>query len=82
MNGDATNNMADYDLLIDSIIGVPRGDANLDGAFNSSDLVSIFQVGRYETAQPANWADGDWDGDGFFSSVDLVLVFQLGTYRG
>ncbi len=81
MNGDATNDSADYDMLIDSIVGVPRGDANLDFAFNSSDLVSVFQLGKYETVQLANWADGDWDGDGSFSSADLVLVFQLGTYR-
>jgi hypothetical protein len=82
MNGDAVNDAADFDMLIESILGAPRGDANLDGAFNSSDLVSIFQVGKYETGQAATWSEGDWNGDSQFSSTDLVLVFQWGTYRG
>jgi hypothetical protein len=49
-------------------------DVNLDGAFNSSDLVHLFQVGRYETAQSATWSEGDWDGNGRFDSSDLVLA--------
>jgi hypothetical protein len=81
LNGDTVNDTADYEMLLDSIVGVPRGDANLDFAFTSSDLVSIFQSGKFETTQAAGWAEGDWTGDGLFTSTDLILVFQLGTYR-
>jgi hypothetical protein len=58
------------------------GDANLDGVFNSRDLVVIFQAGEYEDRIPGNstWSDGDWDGDGDFTSSDLVQAFQTGKY--
>lgn len=56
------------------------GDVNGDGRFNSSDLVLVFQAGKYEQASLATWFEGDWNGDGIFSSSDLVTVFQIGTY--
>lgn len=57
------------------------GDANLDGIFNSTDLVLVFQAGKYETGiQNADWATGDWNEDGYFNSSDLVLAFQEGCY--
>jgi hypothetical protein len=54
------------------------GDANLDGEFDSSDLVSVFIAGEYEdhTALNSGWAEGDWDGNADFQSGDLVLAFQ------
>jgi hypothetical protein len=58
----------------------PVGDANLDGRFDSSDLVLIFQVGKYQTGIQASWQDGDWNGDLRFDSRDLVLAFQKGTF--
>ena len=57
------------------------GDVNDDDRFNSSDLVWIFQVGKYETEEPALWSEGDWNGDGRFNSNDLVLAFQAGGYE-
>ena len=58
------------------------GDANLDGVFNSSDLVSIFQAGEYEdeSTNNSNWNEGDWNGDGEFDSSDLILAFQAGKF--
>lgn len=59
------------------------GDSDLDGEFNSSDLVSVFAYGQYEDAVVGNssWATGDWNGDGEFNSSDLVLAFQDGGYE-
>ncbi len=59
------------------------GDANLDGIFDSSDMVLVFQSGHYEDNVPGNsdWTTGDWDGDGDFTSLDMVLAFQQGTYE-
>ena len=59
------------------------GDSNLDGEFNSADLVSIFVAGEYEDAIGGNstWATGDWSGNGEFDSADLVLAFQDGGYE-
>ena len=58
------------------------GDSNLDGRFDSSDLVQVFQVGEYEDGVllNSNWSDGDWTGDGEFDTTDLVFAFQAGTY--
>ena len=56
------------------------GDANLDGAFDSEDLVHIFIRGRYNTNEPATWGDGDWNGDGRFDSDDIVFAFIHGKY--
>jgi hypothetical protein len=83
LNDDTANNAADYAVMVDSIVGASRGDANLDGVFGSSDLESVFRAGKYERPHslPAMWADGDWNADGLFTSADLVLAFQLGSFR-
>ncbi len=59
-----------------------RGDANLDGAFDSGDLVAIFEAGEYEDgiAQNSTWATGDWNGDREFDTGDLVAAFKDGGY--
>lgn len=60
--------------------GTCIGDVNLDGVFNSSDLVQLFQVGIYEKGDVATWTTGDWNGDCEFNSSDLLLAFQEGCY--
>jgi ELWxxDGT repeat protein len=57
------------------------GDANFDHLFDSSDLVSVFQRGKYESNSPATWSDGDWNCDGVFGSGDLIAAFQRGWYE-
>jgi len=59
------------------------GDSNLDGEFNSSDLVAVFVASQYEDNVDGNstWATGDWNGDGDFNSRDLVIAFQDGGYE-
>jgi hypothetical protein len=59
------------------------GDANLDGVFDSGDMVMIFQAGEYEdeVVNNSTWATGDWNGDGEFDSGDLVTGFQDGGYE-
>jgi hypothetical protein len=58
------------------------GDSNNDGVFDSSDLVAIFMIGKYEDSIPNNatFDEGDWNQDGDFTSADLVFAFQAGTY--
>jgi hypothetical protein len=59
------------------------GDSNLDGEFNSTDLVRLFTVGEYEDGIAANsgWSDGDWNGDQEFDSGDFVSAFAAGGYE-
>lgn len=58
------------------------GDSNLDGKFDSGDLVQVFQAGEYEDSIIANstWEEGDWNLDMDFDSGDLVTAFTAGTY--
>ena len=46
------------------------GDANLDGEFNSSDLVISLAAGTYEQDVDAGWLSGDFDGTGRFDSSE------------
>ena len=88
--------LAQFDLTDDELVdGADRiqwvevlkntffGDANLDGEFNSTDFVSVFQVGEYEDLIVGNsgWADGDWNGDTEFTSSDFAMAFQRGGYE-
>jgi hypothetical protein len=76
-------NKADQDQWVNVLKKTWYGDANLDGLFNSGDLVSVFTVGEYEDATAGNsgWADGDWNGDADFNSGDFVEAFSAGGYE-
>ena len=58
-------------------------DANLNGEFNTADLVYVFQSGIYEDGIPENagCATGDWNGDADFDSGDLVVAFPGGGFE-
>lgn len=64
-------------------VDVPAGDANLDGRFDSSDLIALFERGGFEDGieDNAGWEDGDWNGDGDFTTADLVLALVRGGYN-
>jgi hypothetical protein len=61
--------------------GTCIGDVNLDGVFNSSDLIQLFAQGVYESGESATWTSGDWNGDFKFDSSDLLVAFQEGCYQ-
>lgn len=84
LTGDGSVNDADLDFMIHDILGTSAGDANLDGVFDSSDLVRVFSIGEYEDDVDGNstWADGDWNCDGDFNTRDMVAAFQDGRYVG
>jgi hypothetical protein len=83
LNNDGVTNHDDLAYLVESILDTQFGDVNLDGRFDSRDLVLLFQRGHYHDAVPLNsgWADGDWNCDGEFTSSDLVLALQRGPYE-
>lgn len=81
LNNDTRVDGSDLDRLIHNLFGSCYGDANLDGTFDSTDLVDVFATGKYERGVPATWSDGDWNQDGRFDSADLVAAFRDGRYN-
>jgi len=80
---DGRVDLADHRFLVENILRTYLGDSNLDGEFNTGDLVQVFQQGQYEDASPGNslWASGDWDGNGDFSTADFLIAFQGGGFE-
>ncbi len=78
VSGDGSVNQADREFWVANLRKTWFGDANLDGVFNTADLLTVFQAGEYEDAVDRNstWATGDWDGDLDFSTSDLIKAFQ------
>jgi uncharacterized membrane protein len=83
VNRDQFVNEVDLRYWIATLKNTWFGDANLDGQFDSHDLVQAFQAGEYEDPIVNNslWASGDWNADGDFTTADLVLAFQDGGYE-
>ncbi|MCA9214041.1 MAG: hypothetical protein KDB27_13305 [Planctomycetales bacterium] len=83
LDDDAAVDQADHRRWVTELKQTWYGDANLDGEFNSGDLVSVFQAGQHEDgiAMNSGWADGDWNGDGEFDTSDFVLALQDGGYE-
>jgi hypothetical protein len=83
VNGDGTVSAADRNTWVEEIKRTWFGDANLDGIFDTSDFVQVFQAGEYEdgTALNSQWQTGDWNGDGEFDSGDFVTAFQGGGFE-
>lgn len=81
LTGDDLVDAADVKTWIKDLKTSWLGDANVDGEFNSGDLVQVFAGGKYEQEAAANWEQGDWNGDGLFDSGDLVTAFADGGYE-
>jgi hypothetical protein len=83
LNSDALVDTVDQRVWVEELKGTYFGDANLDGQFNSSDLVMVLASGEYEDAIAGNssWETGDWNADGDASTADLVVALAAGGYE-
>ncbi len=82
LNGDAQTNADDLVYLLSERLQSSVGDADLNGRFDSKDLLQVFQRGQFDDTVDNNstWADGDWNGDSEVDNGDLLFVFQNGSY--
>ena len=82
LNHDGHDDQSDRSMWIHALEHTHFGDANLDGTFDSRDLLQIMQSGKYEDPITGNsaWTDGDFNGDGETSTSDFVLAFMDGAY--
>lgn len=83
LTGDSQVNIDDITELVAVEMNTYIGDANLDGEFNTGDLVAIFQAGQYEddVVGTSTWETGDWNGDAEFGTGDLLFAFQQGGFE-
>lgn len=82
LNRDGQVTLEDYRYLVEDILHYEYGDVDLDGDFDSSDLVQTATVGAYEQADVrAFWNGGDWNCDGRFNSEDLIMAMQTTGYE-
>ena len=81
LDGSGQVDAGDLDFFVHELLETEFGDSDLDGAFQSSDLVSVFTAGQYEDDTPQNstWATGDWNGDREFTTSDIVAALVDGT---
>ncbi len=83
VNGDGQVTSQDRSFLIQDVLRTYSGDSNLDGEFDSADLLLVLQRGEYEDQKAANstWLDGDWSGDQEFDTADLIVAFGDGGFE-
>ena len=81
MNSDSLVDIDDVGIWVRDLAQSWIGDANLDGEFNSGDLVIVLSSGTYEADVNAVWSTGDFDGDGRSNSSDLVAALSDGGYE-
>jgi len=81
LNKDTKVDTGDIGVWVRDLKKTWIGDADLNGQFNSADFVKIFQAGKYDLNEAADWSQGDWNGDLRFNSGDLVSAFQDGGFE-
>jgi hypothetical protein len=81
LTGDGRVDSGDVNVWVRDIYWSWIGDANLDGQFNSSDLVRVLASGTYEADVNSVWSSGDFNGDGRTNSSDLVVALSDGGYE-
>jgi hypothetical protein len=81
LNSDALVNDQDVRSWVRDLYGSWIGDADLNGQFNSTDLVSVLAAGKYEVDVASVWSEGDFNGDGRTDSGDLVAALADGGYE-
>ena len=82
LNGDDATNQLDLTYWVEVLANTYLGDTNLDGEFNSQDLIAVFQAGEYEDDLIGNssWGSGDFNADREFDTTDMLGVFQSGGF--
>jgi hypothetical protein len=83
LDADGLVGFGDLETFVHDVVKTYFGDADLDGRFDSSDVVDVLSSGQYEDAivQNSTWSTGDWNGDGEFSSSDLIVALADGGFE-
>ena len=82
LNDDQLLDHHDLQFMVGDILKTVIGDANLDGRFDSTDLLNVGEAGTYENEVEgdATWSTGDWNCDGEFDTDDVIEALAAGHY--
>jgi autotransporter-associated beta strand protein len=58
------------------------GDSNLDWQVDVLDAANVLTGGKFNTADPATWAEGDFNYDGVVDVLDAADFITTGLYNG
>ena len=72
LNEDSDFSTADVAELVSVILGVPFGDANLDGTVDNADAAAL--ASNWQAGWDVGWSDGDFNGDGRVNEVDATIM--------
>ena len=81
LTGDSLVDQSDIREWVKGLFNSWIGDANLDGEFNSGDLVVVLSSGAYEADVDSVWSTGDFNGDRRTNTSDLVFALADGGYE-
>ncbi len=83
LNRDGVLSAQDHQIWVEDVKATYLGDANLDGQFDTEDLIQVLQRGQYEdrVARNSTWESGDWNADLEFDSSDFVAASQSGGFE-
>ena len=74
--------LGEHFCFFESVFRTSIGDSDLNGVFDSNDLVQAFTSNLYEQGRhdDAKWSNGDWNCDGRIDSNDIITAFQRGHF--
>jgi hypothetical protein len=81
LNNDNLVDAGDLTVWVHDLRVTYFGDANVDGEFNSADLVQVLASGTYEADVDSVWSTGDFNADRRTDSSDLVAALADGGYE-
>ena len=90
VNHDSDVNQQDLLFWVHDLKHTWLGDANLDGRFNSNDIIDVLSANTYDKpidyfeggfVDQVSWAEGDFNADGGFNSDDLMDALADGGYE-
>ena len=83
LNGDQRVDLDDQSIWLADLAKIWSGDANMDGLFNTGDLIIVLAAGEFEDDIEDNstWGEGDWNADLDFTTSDLVSALADGGYE-
>ena len=57
------------------------GDANGDFSVDTQDIIAVLAAAKFETGNPATFAEGDFNGDGVFNTADIIAMLSVGLFE-